>query len=168
MTPIASLKTPRPVKVSLLALTMCLVPMLAQTPNWTDRQEYDLVLQIRSESIPQKRLSLLDGWTKAYPKTELKKQRLELYLATYENLRDVSRMADTARRLLTADPSGPVGLYWVTVLAPEQSEMSKEQLELSEKSARKSPRAKSDFLAEKSTRARMAVAPKATNKMAIP
>lgn len=136
MTPIASLKTPRPVKVSLLALTMCLVPMLAQTPNWTDRQEYDLVLQIRSESIPQKRLSLLDGWTKAYPKTELKKQRLELYLATYENLRDVSRMADTARRLLTADPSGPVGLYWVTVLAPEQSEMSKEQLELSEKSAR--------------------------------
>ena len=71
--------------LSLGAIAACLaalaVPALgAPAAKWTDRNEYDLVLNIRAEAAPQKRLALLDQWKAKYPKTELQQVRQELYL----------------------------------------------------------------------------------------
>jgi hypothetical protein len=105
-----------------LLQSMIAVAALPSTgTDWSDRKEYDLVLNIRSESSPQKRLALLDSWTKTYPKTGLSRARQELYLNTYEALGDHAHMFDIARQILAARSDDPVGLYWVTVLAPQQS-----------------------------------------------
>lgn len=103
--------------------------------DWTDRKEYDLVLTIRSETTPQKRLDLLESWTKTYPKTQLSKARLELYLATYESLGDSMKMFDTAGQMLAIQPSDPVGLYWSTVLLPELQNPAREKIDVGVRSA---------------------------------
>jgi hypothetical protein len=95
--------------------------VLGTGQEWTDRKEYDLVLDIRSEGSPEKRLTLLDAWSQHYPKTALNRARQELYLNTYEVLGDRTHMFDVAKQMLVAQPDDPVGLYWLTILAPQQS-----------------------------------------------
>lgn len=114
-----------------------LVPALGRPANWTDRKEYDLVLTIRSEATPQRQLELLDAWSKAYPNSDLKEARLELYLAAYRPTADRVHMFETARQILTLEPSNPVGLYWCTALLPQLDNPSVEALEAGEKSARR-------------------------------
>jgi len=80
-----------------LALTL-LWTICATAANWTDRKEYDLVLNIRAETSPQKRLGLLDQWKSEYPKSELGQARLELYLATYQALGDSPHTLSVAGR----------------------------------------------------------------------
>jgi hypothetical protein len=92
----------------------------AANVDWTDRKEYDLVLTIRSESAPQKRLALLDSWSQSYPKTALARARQELYLDTYQSLGDHVKMFETAKQIQASQPEDPVALYWLTVLAPQQ------------------------------------------------
>jgi hypothetical protein len=60
----------------LAALALPVKPAVgAAAAKWTDRNEYDLVLNIRAEAAPQKRLALLDQWKAKYPKTELHARR---------------------------------------------------------------------------------------------
>ncbi len=119
-------------------LTFCLlfnsVAAVAAT-DWTDRKEYDLVLTIRSESSPQKRLALLDSWSQSYPKTGLGRARQELYLSTYESLSDHAHMFEVSKQLLAAQSDDPVGLYWVTVLAPQQPNQTTEIVDTGDKAA---------------------------------
>ena len=120
-----------------LVLPEVLAALSGTGVDWSDRKEYDLVLTIRSESSPQKRLALLDSWTQAYPKTGLLRARQEIYLNTYESLGDRTHMFDTAKQMLAAQPEDPVGLYWVTVLAPQQQSASSDVLDAGEGAARK-------------------------------
>ena len=103
--------------------------------DWTDRKEYDLVLTIRSESSPEKRLALLDTWTKSYPQTALAHDRRELYLSTYDSMGDKQQMFGVARQMLAAQPDNPVGLYWLTVLAPQQTNANTEIVDAGDKAA---------------------------------
>ncbi len=105
--------------------------------DWTDRKEYDLVLTIRSQASPQKRLTLLDSWSQAYPKTGLSRARLELYLNTYQALGDQPHMFDTAKQILVSQSDDPIGLYWVTVLTPQQNNPTQDTLAAGESAARK-------------------------------
>lgn len=118
-------------------LSIVLPLLAAPATNWTDRKEYDLVLTIRSETTPQKRLDLLDSWSKNYPKTELREARLELYLETYESLGDPAHMFETSKQILADHPSSPVGLYWCTVLLPQLTNPSPENIDVGDKAARK-------------------------------
>lgn len=118
-----------------LALAV-VMPLVAGDVNWTDRKEYDLVLTIRSETTPQKRLDLLDKWNKDYPKTALREARFELYLETYQAMGDPARMFGVSRQILADHPGSPVGLYWCTVLLPELPSASPESLDAGEKAAR--------------------------------
>jgi len=122
-----------------LLITTCLIVQAALTAatnaDWTDRKEYDLVLNIRSESAPQKRLVLLDSWTQSYPKTALARARQELYLDTYESLGDHIRMFETAKQMQSASPDDAVALYWLTVLTPQQPD-SPAVREIGEKAAK--------------------------------
>jgi hypothetical protein len=110
-------------------------PMVVAAADWTDRKEYDLVLTIRSESSPEKRLALLDTWSKSYPQTALAQARQELYLSTYESQGDRQHMFSIARQMLTTQPNNPVGLYWLTVLAPQQPNANSEIFDAGDKAA---------------------------------
>lgn len=104
--------------------------------NWTDRKEYDLVLTIRSETTPQKRLDLLNRWTKQYPKTGLREARLELYLETYQSMGDAAHMFQVSKEILSDHPGNPVGLYWCAILLPDLPSASPDALSAGEKAAR--------------------------------
>lgn len=118
-----------------LALPL-LLAMCASAANWTDRKEYDLVLNVRGEPSPQKRLGLLDEWTSKYPKSEFQQVRLEMYLSTYQALGDSPHMLRAASEMLAAQPDSLLGAYWFTLLLPEQKASSAEQLTLGEKTSR--------------------------------
>jgi hypothetical protein len=92
-------------------------------------------LTIRSESSPEKRLALLDTWTKSYPQTALAHDRRELYLSTYDSMGDKQQMFGVARQMLAAQPDNPVGLYWLTVLAPQQTNANTEIVDAGDKAA---------------------------------
>lgn len=121
----------------LLLLTACFFvhSLAASTADWTDRKEYDLVFNIRSESSPQKRLVLLDAWTKAYPQTPLAGARRELYLHTYEAMNDRVKMFEIAKQMQTDRAEDQVALYWLTVLTPQQPSTT-ENMNLGESAAK--------------------------------
>jgi hypothetical protein len=108
----------------------------AVAAKWTDRSEYDLVLTIRAEAAPQKRLALLDQWKAKYPKTELQQVRQELYLSAYQSLGDSPHMLAAAREMISGAAGNLVGLYWCTLLVPEAKEVSADLLGAGEKAAR--------------------------------
>jgi hypothetical protein len=108
----------------------------AAAAKWTDRGEYDLVLTIRAEAAPQKRLALLDQWKAKYPKTELQQVRQELYLSAWQSLGDSPRMLAVAREMISGAADNLVGLYWCTLLVPEAKEVSADLLDAGEKAAR--------------------------------
>ncbi len=117
------------------ALTL-LMAICALAANWTDRKEYDQVLNIRAEISPQNRLALLDQWKSSYPKSEFQQVRQELYLSTYQALGDSPHMLSVAGEMLAAQPDSPVGAYWFVLLLPEERAASPEQLALGEKASR--------------------------------
>jgi hypothetical protein len=129
---------------SLGALAACLAALVfhvkpangAVAAKWTDRNEYDLVLTIRAEAAPQKRLALLDQWKAKYPKTELQQVRQELYLSAWQSLGDGPKMLAVAREMVSGSADNMVGLYWLTLLVPEAKEGSADLLDAGEKSAR--------------------------------
>ncbi|MEO8367858.1 MAG: hypothetical protein ABI806_01490 [Candidatus Solibacter sp.] len=112
------------------------VPAGAAPAKFTDRNEYDLVLTIRAEAAPQKRLLLLDQWKAKYPKTELLQVRHELYFSAYQSLGDNAHMLSVAREMVTAVGDNLVGLYWTTLLVPESKEVSPDLLGAGEKAAK--------------------------------
>ena len=112
-----------------------LLAVCASAANWTDRKEYDLVLNIRAETSHQKRLGLLDQWKSKYPKSEYQQIRRELYLSTYQALGDRPRIWSVAGEMLAAQPDNLVGAYWFTLLLPEQKAVTPEQLTLAEKAS---------------------------------
>ena len=115
----------------LAALTLAGAPA-----KWTDRDEYDMVLTIRGEAAPRKRVVLLDQWKAKYPKTDLQQVRQELYFGAYQSLGDGARMLEVAREMVAGAADNLVGLYWVTLLIPEAKEASPELLEGGEKASR--------------------------------
>ena len=115
--------------------------------DWTDRKEYDLVLTIRSEAAPDKRLALLDTWTKSYPQSALARARQELYLSTYESMGDKQSMFSIAQQMLASQPGNSVGLYWVTVLAPQQTNANTEIVDAGDKAAHQLLASTKDYFA---------------------
>jgi hypothetical protein len=122
--------------VCLAAIALPVKPAAgAAAAKWTDRSEYDLVLTIRAEAAPQKRLKLLDEWKARYPKTELQQVRQELYLSAWQSLGDSPRMLAVAREMISGTADNLVGVYWCTLLVPEAKEVTADLLDAGEKAA---------------------------------
>jgi hypothetical protein len=122
-----------------------LVPITAQ--EWTDRAEYDLALGIRAQAAPQARLALLDQWRLKYPNSPMRIARAELTLGAAQMLGDTGRILDTSRELIAADANNFTGLYWIALLAPNQSPVTPKLLTDAEKAARKVLRSADAFFA---------------------
>jgi len=133
------------------ALICCVVllssTVAARAADWTDRKEYDLVLTIRSEAAPEKRITLLDTWSKSYPQSAMSHARQELYLSTYESMGDRQKMFGVAKQMLAAQPNNPVGLYWLTVLAPQQTNANSEIWDAGDKAAHQLLASSKDYFA---------------------
>lgn len=119
---------------TILSFVLLTTPLLGAA--WTDRAEYDLVLNIRAEAAPQKQLALLDQWKAKYPKSELRQIRRELYLSAYHSVGDSGHMLEVTREMLADEHNNPVGVYWLTLLAPGAKNPSPELWEAGEKAAR--------------------------------
>ena len=114
----------------------------AQAPagqkNWKDRAEYDLYESITKSTDGNKRLELLNQWKEKYATTDFQKERLLLYLNTYQTLNQAAPMYQAAKDVVAADPVDPTGLYWLNMLAPVQpgAKDNAEVLDTAEKAAK--------------------------------
>jgi len=118
--------------VKYLALPLLLV-VYASAADWADRKEYDLVLNIRAEPSPRKRLGLLAEWKTLYPASHFQQVRGELFLAAYQALGDSPNTWKIAGEMVSAQPDSLVGAYWFALLLPEQKSAAPDQLALGEK-----------------------------------
>lgn len=116
--------------------------------GWTDRSEYDLVLTIRAEATPQKKLALLDQWKTKYPQSDMRQVRRELYLSAYQELSDSAHVLEVAKEMMADQPANPVGAYWCALLVPGARNATPELWTLGEKASRQLLAAKADATTE--------------------
>jgi hypothetical protein len=124
------------VKMNTIRWGLFLLAVCVSAASWTDRGEYDLALGIRAESVPKKRLELLDRWKAQYPQTEFRQVRRELYLSTFQSLADSAGMLAVAKEMLADQPDNLIGRYWCTLLIPAGNDTSPDTLHLGESAAR--------------------------------
>jgi len=100
-----------------------------------DQGEYDLYNGAVKETDPNKKLGLLTTWKEKYPDSDFKIERLQLMLATYQQLGKPDKMIDTAKEILAVDPKDIQALYWITFLSPSMNNNSPDALALATKAA---------------------------------
>src|SRR5690242_4190209 len=100
-----------------------------------DQGEYDLYNGAVKETDPNKKLGLLTTWKEKYPDSDCKIERLQLMLATYQQLGKPDKMIDTAKEILAVDPKDIQALYWITFLSPSMNNNSPDALALATKAA---------------------------------
>jgi hypothetical protein len=138
-----------------VTLAALLAPAWAQ--NWTDRHEYDLVLNFREEADPARKLALIAEWKQKYPASQYARVRAEMALQASESLGDSTQMLASAKELLAADGNSFLGLYWLCVLGPGQKASPSDQVGQIDAAAKKllaakegqSQRAHVDFVAHR-------------------
>jgi tetratricopeptide (TPR) repeat protein len=96
---------------------------VAGTPNWKDRQEYDLFLKMFQTSDPKARLELLNSWQDKYPKSDAVALRLKYYVATLAILAPTTPgerqlLLDKCRELLKLDAKDINALYQASLWGP--------------------------------------------------
>src|SRR5579862_8405551 len=96
--------------------------------NYKDQQEYTLYDSATKESDANKKLQTLNTWKEKYPESDFKVERLKLYLDTYQKLGQAAKMVDTAKEILTVNPTDVTALYWITFLAPSSGGNSADAL----------------------------------------
>jgi tetratricopeptide (TPR) repeat protein len=119
-----------PGRLSVVAVAILL------TMGAIDRKEYDLILTVRAEAVPQQRIAFLDQWAKQYPKSELGQVRRELYLRAYQEIGDNAKMLLTAEDMVREQPDSFVGVYWCSLLLPASKVVSTDRLKTGDAAAR--------------------------------
>ena len=94
-----------------------------QTPNWKDRQEYDVFLKVSQTPEPKARLELLNSWQDKYPQSDVAALRLKYYVATLGVLAQTTPgerqlLLDKSQQLLTLDPKDINALYEISLWGP--------------------------------------------------
>src|SRR5262245_21444843 len=100
--------------------------------KWRDIGEHQLFTSIAAEADSGKRLGLLDLWTRQYPDSDFHKERLHLFIATYQVFGRPASAFEHTKELLRLDASDGTGLYWAVTLAPSQIERNKSNMEMVE------------------------------------
>lgn len=77
----------------------------AKGPEIKDPAEYNAYVGAIQQSNPQAKASALESFLQQYPNSVMKKDALELLMATYEQTGNTAKMQEAADRLLQAEPS---------------------------------------------------------------
>jgi tetratricopeptide (TPR) repeat protein len=104
--------------------------------QWKDRAEYDLYVAITKETDNNKKLQILNEWKQKYPQSAFAKERLQLFLVTYQALNQPGHMAEAAQEILALDPKDFQALYWLTLLTPTLGKSTPDVLANGEKAAK--------------------------------
>ncbi len=104
--------------------------------QWKDRAEYDLYVAITKEADNNKKLQILNEWKQKYPQSAFAKERLQLFLVTYQALNQPAHMAEAAQEILAMDPKDFQALYWLTLLTPTLGKSTPDVLSNGEKAAK--------------------------------
>jgi hypothetical protein len=104
-------------------LLSCAIMPAAQTPDWKDRQEYDLFLKMSQTPDAKARLELLNSWQAKYPQSDVVALRLKYYIATLAILAQTSPserqlLLDKCRELLKLDSKDINALYEMSLWGP--------------------------------------------------
>ncbi|MBI3697178.1 MAG: hypothetical protein HY238_20375 [Acidobacteria bacterium] len=108
-------------KLTLYLLTLSLLgSVAAQAPQKQpkDREEYDLFNNIIKETVPAKRLQLLDQWNQKYPDTAYKEERLKYYMQTYQQAGQPAKAVEAAGEVLKLVPDDFSAYYTIASLTP--------------------------------------------------
>ncbi len=88
----------------------------AQTKNWKDRAEYDLVQQLTKEQNPQTKIGLLKQWAEKYPSSDFKEDRYTTMIQTYQAAGNAAEMLATTKAMINDFPKSVTGLYYLNLL----------------------------------------------------
>jgi len=102
--------------LAICAIGLIAVSAQAQTKNWKDRAEYDLVQQITKETNPQTKIALLKQWEEKYPTSDYKEDRFATLILAYQQAGNAQEMLATTKRLLAEFPKSVTGLYYLNLL----------------------------------------------------
>ncbi len=80
-------------------------PQQQKGPEIKDPAEYNAYVGAIQQASPQAKSSALESFLQQYPNSVMKKDALELLMATYEQTGNTAKMQETADRLLQADPN---------------------------------------------------------------
>ena len=122
--------------IALGSLSFMTVWAQAQTKNWKDRAEYDLVQLIGKETNNQTKLDLLKQWKEKYPTSDWKDERYAQVIATYQAMNNAKGMMDTAKEQVGVDPKSFTGLYYMNLLTLSMNDTSEGALDQGEKAAK--------------------------------
>lgn len=109
----------------------------AQTgqPQWKDRAEYDLVQAITKETVPAKKLELLNSWKEKYPTSAFVQMRNTLYIQTYNQMRQPDKVLAAGNEALQANPQDFLAMFLMCLNVQLLPKPTPEDLALGEKAA---------------------------------
>lgn len=90
-----------------------------------DQAEYDLLQLVNKETVPAKKIELLDQWKQKYPESEFKEDRAMVYVQTYQQKGDAGGMWKSCEDVLALAPKNPQCLFFLTSLTGSMNDPSK-------------------------------------------
>lgn len=113
-----------------------------------DQAEYELINKTFKEQNPQTKLQLLDDWSKKYPESAYKDDRLRLYMRTYQAAGDKEKTIDQAKVVLAKWAGDFEANFSITTLTPTLGKTDEATLSLGAKSAQDLLKGKPDSLTD--------------------
>lgn len=113
----------------LVVLSLVGALMVAQEPQWKDRDEYDIAQKAQAATDLKQKIELLKQWKEKYPDSAFKQQRQETLLQTYQAAGDIANSKASAKELLTMDAKSYVANYMLARLAFSNQSPSPADLE---------------------------------------
>jgi hypothetical protein len=105
--------------VAVLIGIAVVAPAQDKKPEWKDGQtEYNLYDAANKATDPAKKIAALDAWKAKYPESDFKDMRLASYLATYQQLNQPAKMAETAKEIMAKDPKDLRALLTLAQVTP--------------------------------------------------
>lgn len=111
-------------------------PQESDQPRPKDQKEYEMIVAASKEQNPQKKIELLDAWTKEYPETQLDKMRTQQYMAAYQGAGQAAKAIEWAQKLLEMSPGDFAATYVIALLTPATGSKDPATLAAGEKAAK--------------------------------
>jgi tetratricopeptide (TPR) repeat protein len=93
-------------------------PQAAKAPAWKSRDEYDAFSAMAAEKDPNKKISLAEAFLQKYANSDFKEQAYLVEMQTYQQLNQVDKALDAARKALGANPDSLQALRFLSFTFP--------------------------------------------------
>ncbi len=87
-----------------------------------DPAEYNAYVTAVNQTTPQAKAQAFEAFLQQYPNTVMKEEALTALMGAYQQMNDLTKVADAANRLLQANPNNVRALFVLAYLARTQAE----------------------------------------------